>query len=246
VILLKFRVDFSESCDELFPGGDRNRDSETRCSMVSRLTTDYSRSGDGVAAYGKVEMMHLAMQNSEGKLFQSFLRCSSNYLEFGCGGSTCVAATLVSRSIISVDSSPDWLSKVSHECRGSGSLIQPDLVHIDIGPTGDWGYPTDSATRDLWPSYHSRVWQNTASTEADMYFVDGRFRVACFMQILLHARHNPIIAIHDFTARKSYQIIKEVAREIAIADDLSVFLRKKDQDGERVRSILETYSYEPE
>ena len=172
--------------------------------------------------------MHLAMQNNEGKLFASFLRCSQNYMEFGCGGGTCMATCLVSGSVISVDSSIEWLDKVSRQCPNSspGILIQPDLVHVNIGPTGDWGYPSDPATRELWPNYHSLVWQRAGSSEADMYLVDGRFRVACFMQILLRAKQDAIIAIHDFAARKSYHLIREVAREIAIADDLSIFQRR--------------------
>jgi hypothetical protein len=92
--------------------------------------------------------VHLAMQYNEGQLFKSFLRCATHYVEFGCGGSTCMAASLVSGSVTSVDSSDEWLEKASQQCRSSGSLVQPDMIYVDIGPVGDWGYPIDPNTRD--------------------------------------------------------------------------------------------------
>jgi len=190
--------------------------------------------------------MHLAMQDYEAKLFRSFMRCSTKYLEFGCGGSTCLAASLVSGSVITIDSSSEWLEKVSDHCRNTGSKVQPSMIYIDIGPTGDWGYPVDPATRDSWPNYHQRVWDDDRSSEADMYLVDGRFRVACFMQILLHSKCNPVIAIHDFSSREFYHVISEVAREIARADDLSVFQRKQDQDRDRISAILAAHLFSPE
>lgn len=49
--------------------------------------------------------MKLAMKPGEVALFRSFLECSQNFMEFGSGGSTAFAATLVGKDIISVDSS---------------------------------------------------------------------------------------------------------------------------------------------
>ncbi len=190
--------------------------------------------------------MHLAMLESEGKLLRSFMRCSSNYLEFGCGGSTCLAVELVKGSVVSIDSSYEWLDKVDLECKRREGVTSPVLHHVDIGPTGDWGYPVDLNTRDMWPNYHQDIWKTDNSRQADMYLVDGRFRVACFMQILFHCRSNPVIGIHDFASREKYHVIKEVAREIATAEDLSIFQQRRDQDYERVRSILATYAYDPE
>ena len=71
----------------------------------------------------------------------------SSLLEFGCGGSTLVAARQV-RRIVSVDSDPVWLAKVQADIAGEAIEFTP--FHADIGAVGEWGYPTDeSRPRDL-------------------------------------------------------------------------------------------------
>ena len=56
------------------------------------------------------------MSDDECRLFKSILKCSMRYLEFGSGGSTCLAASLVTESNISIDSSLEWLDKVRQVC----------------------------------------------------------------------------------------------------------------------------------
>src|SRR5208283_3476786 len=94
-------------------------------------------------------------------------------------------------------------------------------------PTATWGDPKDSSARDKWPSYHNKIWTNPAASDADLYLVDGRFRVACFMQIVLNCEPDALIVFHDFAGRKNYHVVREVAREIAIGEELSVFQPRK-------------------
>jgi hypothetical protein len=178
------------------------------------------------------------MTERELELFRSFVRHARNYVEFGAGGSTCVAAPLVSKSIISVDSSEEWLQKVAEICAAEPAWIQPTLLFVDIGPLGAWGAPADSSARDRWPSYHEKVWDIPGAPEADLYMVDGRFRIACFMQSLLHARAGSLITMHDFTLRPDYAVVAEVADQIASVDTLAVFRKRHDQDDARVQEIL--------
>jgi hypothetical protein len=178
------------------------------------------------------------MTVNECMLFLSFLRNTDKYVEFGCGGSTVLAASYVN-SVVSVDSSQEWIDKIRNECGRGG--IDPYFLYVDIGPVGDWGTP--QVPNDNWTKYHTEVWKLRNSCDADLYLVDGRFRVACFAQILLHCAH-PIIALHDFTSRKKdYSIIKEVAREVASVDDLSFFVRKPLQMN-RIKEILELHQHD--
>lgn len=171
-------------------------------------------------------------------LFQSFTRHAQNYLEFGAGGSTCIAAASVGRSILSVDSSKDWLDKVGTLCAAYPEWVQPRLVHADIGPLKAWGAPADDSTRDRWPGYYEDIWRRPEAAQADLYMVDGRFRIACFMQILLHCQDDALIAMHDFRLRDSYAVILEVAREVASVETMSVFMKRRNQDENRIRAIL--------
>jgi hypothetical protein len=179
------------------------------------------------------------MTDKELELFTTFVSRATNYVEFGAGGSTCVAAPVVKKSIVSVDSSKEWLQKVADICAAHPTWTQPKLVYADIGPIGAWGKPTDPDTKDRWPSYHEKVWEIPGTSDADLYMVDGRFRVACFMQCLLHARTGVHIAVHDFTLRPDYAIISEVADQIASSGTLAVFVKRPDQDDARVKAILE-------
>jgi hypothetical protein len=185
------------------------------------------------------------MTEEEKSLFIAFLRRASSYLEFGCGGSTVLAASHVSKSLISVDSSIEWLNQVAAACATDASLTKPTLVLADIGPTAEWGRPMDESCREKWPSYSELVWQQLNADQADLYLVDGRFRVACFLQILLRCKADAVILIHDFTIRKEYHIVRNFAREIAMAGELSAFVRCANCNYEDLRHALERAKYHP-
>lgn len=185
--------------------------------------------------------MQPRMSEREIALFLSFIRNCDNYVEFGTGGSTVVASKHVTNSIVSIDSSQEWLDRVQRAC--SSSPVKPNLVYVDIGRTGQWGFPTDGSTRARWPHYHSDVWKLQHSTHADLYLIDGRFRVASFAQTVLHCKPNAIIGIHDFSSRPAYHCLREIAREIATADDISFFIPLSEK--EKAESILQLFSADP-
>ena len=57
-----------------------------------------------------------AMKPSEIGLFSAFCAGAHSYVEFGCGGSTVLAAGLVRGQIKVVDSDPKWLDNVKKAC----------------------------------------------------------------------------------------------------------------------------------
>lgn len=185
------------------------------------------------------------MSKPELELFLSFVRRTSRYLEFGTGGSTYLASQLVRAKVLSVDSCRKWLERVETACDQSACKVRPTLVHVDIGKTREWGYPDEPGARERWPSYHTAVWDLSDTLDTDFFLVDGRFRVACFMQILLHCRPDAIIAIHDFESRSNYHPIRSVAREIAVTEDLSVFTPIPGQSLKQVRELLDVYRFNP-
>jgi predicted RNA methylase len=178
------------------------------------------------------------MTENELMLFLSFVRNSENYLEFGCGGSTNIAASYVTKRVISIDSSEKWIETVKEDCRST--KIEVEFVYKDIGPVGDWGMPIGEPKKK-WEDYHNAIWYIENSRDTDLFFIDGRFRVACFAQIILHSKRNTIIGIHDFNSRqKHYGAINEIGREIACTGDLSFFLSRW-KHPEKTVQILEEY-----
>ena len=183
------------------------------------------------------------MTDKEIALFSSLADRSERYLEFGCGGSTYVASQRVSRSIVSVDSSTEWLKRVSAACAGSECSVKPKTVYVDIGPTGAWGVPTDAGTRSRWPAYYESVWTVSDTYESDLILVDGRFRVACFVNTLMNCRPDAVIVMHDFASRSQYRAVNQVAREIARADDLSTFIPMPGASRRTLHEILEHHRF---
>ncbi len=188
--------------------------------------------------------MQPRMSDSELRLFESFLNCSDRYLEFGSGGSTYFAAHRVKSAIVTIDSSKEWLDTVAQKCAADQTPVQPKLTYVDIGATGDWGTPTDKTARDRWPHYHQEI--SKSGFDADLYLVDGGFRVAGFMQIILHSRADTLIAFHDFRSRDHYHVVRAVAREISVAADLSVFQPLPINDKiETAQNILKANEFNP-
>src|SRR3954471_11762393 len=112
--------------------------------------------------------MHVAMRKDELLLFESFVRCARTVVEFGSGGSTWLAAQTKKDWIISVDSSLEWLNKVADETKESPT--RPELVHVDIGPLGNWGYPSDDSRKSTWAHYHEHIWSMSRSNGAEFCF----------------------------------------------------------------------------
>jgi hypothetical protein len=187
----------------------------------------------------------ILMTEPELTLFTGVVRCSSNYLEFGSGGSTYYASCSVGRSVVSVDSLQEWIDNVRKRCASSEVKIKPNLIFVDIGITKELGYPNGIEHRSKWPDYHTIVWNSVDAGDFDAYLIDGRFRVACFLQTLLRCDSCALVMIHDFLDRPYYHVVHEFAREIAKVERLSVFQRKRDFSVQRAISCLEKYQFDP-
>lgn len=188
--------------------------------------------------------MRPAMRDAEIALLASVMRCSSRYVEFGAGGSTVLASRLVADSVISIDSSREWLHKVEVACSG-GDGIMPTRLHADIGPIRALGYPDGNGHRHLWANYHTTIWDKCPLAAADALLVDGRFRVACFVQAVLRCHDRALLLMHDFACRPAYHVVRLFAREVARADDLSLFQKLPDLDTDAAESCLRLHAFDP-
>ena len=68
--------------------------------------------------------------------------------------------------------------------------------YINIGKTGEWGVPIENDKTFLFPSYSTRIFETYK--DFDVVFIDGRFRVACALQVILNCNIDTKILIHDF------------------------------------------------
>jgi hypothetical protein len=185
------------------------------------------------------------MTAEEQAFISRFFRSAKSYVEFGCGGSTLLASKLMTGVVTAMDSSKEWIEKVRAECQKSPDQVQPRLINVDIGPTGDWGRPIDESTIDRWPQYSGIVWDYEGTQDADLYLVDGRFRVACFIETLMHCKPDAVILIHDYAPRLEYHIVEEFARPFLACETLYAFIRHGNFDRGKAAEVLARYKSIP-
>lgn len=170
------------------------------------------------------------MTAAEVTQFELQLAGLASLLEFGCGGSTLVAARQV-RRIVSVDSDPIWLGKVQADV--AREVVEFTPFHADIGMVGEWGYPVEESRIRDWPRYHAQIWRSLSGSP-DAVLIDGRFRVACLLQSIIHCKPDCIFLFHDFRDRPHYHVVLKHVDVLARVDTLAVLRAKGQVDGKAV------------
>lgn len=116
---------------------------------------------------------------------------------------------------------------------------------VDIGPTREWGPPDHGNDRILFPAYSANIFNLINKRDLDLALVDGRFRVACTIKIILecHANKNLTIMIHDFWNREEYHVVLRYLNTICKADTIGLFSIKTNIDLESARRDYEAYKF---
>lgn len=170
------------------------------------------------------------MSSAEIKKFEEYLSKATNYLEYGSGGSTVFASKFENiKKIKSIESDSSWALKIQKESR-------TEMNYINLGRTGQCGTPIDLSKKHLWPIYSKHY-----SSEFDLVLIDGRFRVACFLDILL--KGTSTILFHDFSIRPEYHIVLEFSKIIDSVDTLVVLKINDNIDKQKVQELYEKYSF---
>jgi tetratricopeptide (TPR) repeat protein len=181
------------------------------------------------APAAKAPSLKPLMSPSEIALFQSVLRGKKAMIEYGMGGSTSVALALGVERVWSVDSSEEWIGKLSAdpEVSAAAAAGRVKLLRADIGETGQFGYPVSKDGVEGWPKYPMIAWQHAGerAADVDVILVDGRFRVACVLTALFFVESHVPIILHD-CSRPFYQPIFKFCSVTASCEELAVLSKK--------------------
>ena len=128
------------------------------------------------------------MQNIELKAFLSFMKPNLTYFEFGSGGSTNVAS-YYKLKVYSVESDALWHNKLKK------NNINATYLTIDLKANNLWGYPGKDTTVEDWKRYFQAY---QSKYNADIIFIDGRFRVICGLDIFPKIRDDTLVLVHDY------------------------------------------------
>src|SRR5262249_24928875 len=123
----------------------------------------------------------------------------------------------------------------------SGRIV---VRYVDVGPVKKMGRPQDPARRDDWPTYSQAPWQDYQDAPPDVVLVDGRFRVACVMQAVLHGA--PTIVIHDFWSRPHYHEVLRFLVWRESAGTMGVFGPSPTFDRAAAEALYSAYQFDSE
>lgn len=136
------------------------------------------------------------------------------YQEFGVGGSTLMAIRSGLESVVAIDSDPKWVDAVRQNPEVDAAIRsgRADIRHADIGQLSQWGHPKDRKQIQRWPTYIAAAWDawSKRNEMPDLIFVDGRFRVACCLSVIVAASSdlrltNELrVILHDVVPERPY------------------------------------------
>jgi hypothetical protein len=196
-----------------------------------------------------VPVMRPEMTDPEIGVLQECFSKATSLVEFGSGGSTLLAVSSKSlRRIWSVESDPGWISRLQARPEVVAAVKDErlQLQHVDIGPTGDHGAPSDGASQAQWPAYHENVWNDPKTTRADLVLIDGRFRVACAMAALANCQAHTILLFHDFWNRTHYHPVLAFTDWLGSCDSLAILRRKATLDAPKFDAVRQAYRLQPD
>ena len=189
------------------------------------------------------------MTKNEQKVFNNHIKNSKYYLEFGSGGSTLRILQKSKAKIYSVESSSDW---IDYLCKyfiiRNAREKRLFFHHVDIGQTKGWGYPVSKESIELFPNYSNSIFNTLDAGKIDTVLIDGRFRVACVLSVILNitSNKNTTILIHDFWNREKYHRVLKYLIEVDKVDTLGVFKIKSNVDLDLVKQDYEIYKHIPD
>lgn len=171
---------------------------------------------------------------------EQHLRRTSVFLEYGAGGSTAFAAALGVKTIVSVESSLEWVSMVEAAVSEPERGTTLHLLYADIGKTGEWGRPKDRTGLDRWHLYPLLGWRRLRELglTPELVLVDGRFRVACFCASLIQARPGTTILFDDYANRKGYHVVESVCPRLRMYERMAEFCVPDQLDRGAVLDLL--------
>jgi len=171
---------------------------------------------------------------------------AETYVEYGSGGSTLLALELGVSNVIVAESDPGWVEKIREQAEDIVSGQQRLFVeYCDVGPVGPWGTPT-TFTEDQARNYVSAVWDRVQmlGVRPDVVLIDGRFRVACFMQTLLKAQSHCEIIMDDYM-RQEYFVVEDVCKLKKRIGRFGIFESTEERNLSRIEEILGSHLSDP-
>lgn len=152
----------------------------------------------------------LTFEPKERRFVTRFYEAAETILEYGSGGSTVLAAEL-GRRVFSVESDQDWAERMAAHV-----ATISDRAHVhwaDVGPTGPWGVPMKPREFRKFHEYALSVWDRPDFVQPDLVLIDGRFRAACLVAVMMRTAKPVTVLFDDYVRRRYYHGVERLAQK---------------------------------
>lgn len=150
--------------------------------------------------------------------FTSFLTKNTTFFEFASGCSS-IIAKYYSKKSYAVEGNKKWYD-IGINNGLKDNLLFKDLKCDGTGPLLSW--PGKNSTIEDWKNF---IQAYKKEYNADVIFVDGRFRVACIFDIFNKIRNDTIVLLHE-CHRSQYSVVKDYYYLVYHWGSLCLFQKK--------------------
>jgi hypothetical protein len=170
-----------------------------------------------------IQRPKLTLPPEEAQALTSAYASARVILEYGTGGSTVLGAEMAGKTLFGVESDAAWLADLRAYFAAHPPRAKLHLHHGDIGPTKAWGHPLDEDDFRQWPDYPTSIWGACDFCPPDLVFIDGRFRVACFLTTLFCTTQPVRVLLDDYLDRDAYHAVEKFAKPTAYFGRMAQF-----------------------
>lgn len=175
------------------------------------------------SAFSMTERPELTFPKAEADWLRDAYTRASSILEYGSGGSTVMASEMPGKTVLAVESDPDWVGMMQAWFDDHPALSTPLMHHADIGKTGEWGMPDGDKRWRAFPKYPLEVWDLDGFVDPDVVLVDGRFRVGCLLACLYRTQKPLELYFDDYVGRAPYHVVESFIKPTEIRGRMARF-----------------------
>lgn len=185
-------------------------------------------------------LLKKSLFKGDDQMFLDIIRSCQVYGEYGCGQSTVWTALNTNATILSVDTSLEWIQNVKSVVPDSTRLN--DLRWVDVGELANLGKPISFKKRENFIFYMNSIWEKPG-INPDLVLIDGRFRVACFLTSLLKSEPGTKIIFDDYVSRPYYHVVEDFIAPIRFCGRQALFIKQGFIDTEKILGEINRFQY---
>ena len=209
------------------------RSLEVAKSLTPQIVIDLSMAG-----WRKMTGNTKRLFQGDDRLFKTLIREVRVYGEFGMGSSTIWVLDNCNCTVVAVESDKIWIDHVKEKAESAARL---DVTHVDVGALVRMGRPKTYDKRENFIDYCTAIWNGPQKPE--LVLIDGRFRVCCFLNCLLHGDPGTKILFDDYLYRPTYHVVEEYVQPSDYCGRQALFIVPDSLDKQEIAEQMQKFAY---